>query len=165
MLFCWWPVQFEREPSRKFGASYIIWQLWRKRDLNNNNRFKLVFWVSVGFFWVSLRMTAAATEKVRDFIVPSHLCCFVFLAGCMAERLKEKIVEEQKAVDVVCGPDTYRDLPRLLSINSSGHAAGKSWGHSCNILDTIREKNSFLRNWHFSSTSRKELLNSFLSLR
>ena len=33
--------------------------------------------------------------------------------GCMAERLKEKLLEEE-AVDLVCGPDAYRDLPRLL---------------------------------------------------
>ena len=31
----------------------------------------------------------------------------------MAERLKEKLLEEE-AVDLVCGPDAYRDLPRLL---------------------------------------------------
>lgn len=34
--------------------------------------------------------------------------------GCMAERLKEKLVEENKVVDLVAGPDAYRDLPRLL---------------------------------------------------
>jgi len=32
----------------------------------------------------------------------------------MAERLKEKILDADKMVDVVCGPDAYRDLPRLL---------------------------------------------------
>jgi MiaB/RimO family radical SAM methylthiotransferase len=32
----------------------------------------------------------------------------------MAERLKEKILDSDKMVDVVCGPDAYRDLPRLL---------------------------------------------------
>ena len=32
----------------------------------------------------------------------------------MVEHLKEKIIESDKMVDVVCGPDTYRDLPRLL---------------------------------------------------
>lgn len=43
--------------------------------------------------------------------------------GCMAERLKEKLVE-QGAVDVVCGPDAYRLLPSLLSqAESSGRAA------------------------------------------
>ncbi|ETE57545.1 CDK5 regulatory subunit-associated protein 1, partial [Ophiophagus hannah] len=37
------------------------------------------------------------------------------ILGCMAERLKEKILEEEKLVDVVAGPDAYRDLPRLLA--------------------------------------------------
>lgn len=33
----------------------------------------------------------------------------------MAERLKTKLLEADKLVDVVCGPDAYRDLPRLLA--------------------------------------------------
>ncbi|CAL1548924.1 unnamed protein product, partial [Lymnaea stagnalis] len=33
----------------------------------------------------------------------------------MAERLKHKILEKEKMVDIVCGPDAYRDLPRLLT--------------------------------------------------
>lgn len=37
----------------------------------------------------------------------------VGILGCMAERLKEKMFEE--GVHVVCGPDSYRDLPRLIS--------------------------------------------------
>lgn len=41
----------------------------------------------------------------------------------MAERLKKKIVEKTKAVDVVAGPDAYRDLPRLLSVADSGQTA------------------------------------------
>lgn len=35
--------------------------------------------------------------------------------GCMAERLKDKMLEN-KTVDLVAGPDAYRDLPRLLKI-------------------------------------------------
>ncbi|GFY80330.1 methylthiotransferase [Actinidia rufa] len=38
----------------------------------------------------------------------------VVVLGCMAERLKDKILDADKMVDVVCGPDAYRDLPRLL---------------------------------------------------
>lgn len=34
--------------------------------------------------------------------------------GCMAERLKTKLLEEEKIVDLVAGPDAYRDLPKLL---------------------------------------------------
>ncbi len=41
--------------------------------------------------------------------------------GCMAERLKEKLLEEEKIVDVVVGPDAYRDLPNLVSSAEDGH--------------------------------------------
>ncbi|KAG0712529.1 CDK5 regulatory subunit-associated protein 1 [Chionoecetes opilio] len=43
--------------------------------------------------------------------------------GCMAERLKKKLVEQEKSVDVVAGPDSYRDLPRLLALVDEGEAA------------------------------------------
>ncbi|CAG4944606.1 unnamed protein product [Parnassius apollo] len=45
------------------------------------------------------------------------------ILGCMAERLKEKLIEKEKAVDVVAGPDSYRDLPRLLALTDSGQTA------------------------------------------
>ena len=36
------------------------------------------------------------------------------LLGCMAERLKDKLLEEEEMVDLVVGPDSYKDLPNLL---------------------------------------------------
>ena len=44
----------------------------------------------------------------------------VGLLGCMAERLKGKLLEEDRLLDLVCGPDAYRELPRLLMQASSG---------------------------------------------
>ncbi len=38
----------------------------------------------------------------------------VGMLGCMAERLKDKLLEEEKLVDLVVGPDAYRDLPGLI---------------------------------------------------
>ncbi len=43
--------------------------------------------------------------------------------GCMAERLKDKLLEEEKIVDVVAGPDAYRDLPKLLANAEEGNKA------------------------------------------
>lgn len=40
--------------------------------------------------------------------------------GCMAERLKDKLLEEEKIVDVVVGPDAYRDLPKLVETAEDG---------------------------------------------
>ncbi|MDF1574976.1 MAG: tRNA (N6-isopentenyl adenosine(37)-C2)-methylthiotransferase MiaB [Bacteroidales bacterium] len=44
----------------------------------------------------------------------------VGVIGCMAERLKEKLLEEENTVDLVVGPDAYRDLPSLLTEVESG---------------------------------------------
>lgn len=43
--------------------------------------------------------------------------------GCMAERLKTKLLEEEKLVDVVAGPDAYRDLPKLVAEVEEGNRA------------------------------------------
>lgn len=47
----------------------------------------------------------------------------VGVLGCMAERLKAKFLEEEKLVDVVVGPDAYRDLPNLIEQVDDGARA------------------------------------------
>ncbi|WP_285010354.1 tRNA (N6-isopentenyl adenosine(37)-C2)-methylthiotransferase MiaB [Pedobacter faecalis] len=47
----------------------------------------------------------------------------VGVLGCMAERLKSKFLEEEKLVDVVVGPDAYRDLPQLIGQVEEGQKA------------------------------------------
>lgn len=44
----------------------------------------------------------------------------VGIVGCMAERLREELLERETIVDVVAGPDSYRDLPRLVGLAVSG---------------------------------------------
>ncbi len=43
--------------------------------------------------------------------------------GCMAERLKSRLLEEEKIVDLVAGPDAYRDLPKLIAQVDDGQKA------------------------------------------
>ena len=47
----------------------------------------------------------------------------VGILGCMAERLRDKLLEEEKLVDLVVGPDAYRDLPRLVDEVDGGQKA------------------------------------------
>jgi len=47
----------------------------------------------------------------------------VGILGCMAERLKTNLLEEEKLVDLVAGPDAYRDLPGLIQEVESGQKA------------------------------------------
>ncbi len=43
--------------------------------------------------------------------------------GCMAERLKHQFLEQEKLVDMVVGPDAYRDLPNLIAVAEGGQQA------------------------------------------
>lgn len=56
----------------------------------------------------------------------------VGVIGCMAERLKERLVEGPGGVDIVAGPDTYRDLPRLVREAETG-------GKGVNVLLSTEE--------------------------
>lgn len=70
-----------------------------------------------------------AEQKVRNRLM--HLTglkrrrpeLVVGVLGCMAERLKTKLLEEEKVVDLVAGPDAYRDLPRLVEEAETGQKA------------------------------------------
>ncbi|MBR3682314.1 MAG: tRNA (N6-isopentenyl adenosine(37)-C2)-methylthiotransferase MiaB [Tidjanibacter sp.] len=44
----------------------------------------------------------------------------VGIVGCMAERLKEQLLEKEPIVDIVAGPDTYRDMPKLVQAVRAG---------------------------------------------
>ncbi|ARK11216.1 tRNA (N6-isopentenyl adenosine(37)-C2)-methylthiotransferase MiaB [Fibrella sp. ES10-3-2-2] len=47
----------------------------------------------------------------------------VGMLGCMAERLKTNLLEEEQIVDIVAGPDAYRDIPKLVEEAESGQKA------------------------------------------
>ena len=61
--------------------------------------------------WAKLR----DLERMKDD--PQKPLRQVGLLGCMAERLKHKLLETTNSVDIVAGPDAYRDLPRLFAVN------------------------------------------------
>uniref|UniRef100_A0A2P2JII2 CDK5RAP1-like protein n=1 Tax=Rhizophora mucronata TaxID=61149 RepID=A0A2P2JII2_RHIMU len=68
-------------------------------------------WQRLNYFWFLKRhwKSNVAIGRSQSTQPPK-----VVVLGCMAERLKDKILDADKMVDVVCGPDAYRDLPRLL---------------------------------------------------
>ena len=66
----------------------------------------------------SIREKAEKTVRKRleffESIKEKNSKMKVGVMGCMAERLKRKFLEEEKIVDLVVGPDAYKDIPRLL---------------------------------------------------
>ncbi|MES2430827.1 MAG: tRNA (N6-isopentenyl adenosine(37)-C2)-methylthiotransferase MiaB [Bacteroidota bacterium] len=75
----------------------------------------------------SIREKAELTVRKRltEFkkLKRSNPGMLVGVLGCMAERLKEKFIEEEKLVDLVVGPDAYRTLPSLIEEAETGQKA------------------------------------------
>lgn len=59
-----------------------------------------------------LRELASLKKKNKTLLIG--------LLGCMAERIKEQLLEEEKALDFIAGPDAYRSLPQLIEEASLG---------------------------------------------
>uniref|UniRef100_A0A6I8RD02 Mitochondrial tRNA methylthiotransferase CDK5RAP1 n=1 Tax=Xenopus tropicalis TaxID=8364 RepID=A0A6I8RD02_XENTR len=69
------------------------------------------------------------------------------LLGCMAERLKQEILDKENLVDLVAGPDAYRDLPRLLSVAETGQQVA-------NVLLSVDETYADILPVHTSASSK-----------
>jgi tRNA-2-methylthio-N6-dimethylallyladenosine synthase len=65
--------------------------------------------------WGRLSALGHMKKKNRDLRIG--------IIGCMAERLKEKLLEKDQLVDIVVGPDAYRELPLLVAEAEAGHKA------------------------------------------
>ncbi|XP_066526676.1 CDK5 regulatory subunit-associated protein 1 isoform X2 [Hoplias malabaricus] len=78
--------------------------------------------------WNRLKqLTALKTKRLKD-----KTQLKIGVLGCMAERLKAELLEKEKLVDVIAGPDAYRDLPRLLTLAHGGQRAS-------NVLLSLEE--------------------------
>ncbi len=75
----------------------------------------------------SIREKAEQTVRNRltyiNSLKKNNPALLVGVLGCMAERLKSKLLEEEKIVDLVAGPDAYRDLPNLINQVDEGDKA------------------------------------------
>ncbi|KAI5622994.1 CDK5 regulatory subunit-associated protein 1 [Silurus asotus] len=78
--------------------------------------------------WNRLKQLRVLKKKRPKTDVPLK----IGVLGCMAERLKAELLEREKLVDVIAGPDAYRDLPRLLSLAHGGQRAS-------NVLLSLEE--------------------------
>ncbi|XP_063003542.1 mitochondrial tRNA methylthiotransferase CDK5RAP1 [Elgaria multicarinata webbii] len=92
--------------------------------------------------WNRLRHLTALKSKRPRSEVPLR----IGILGCMAERLKERILDREKLVDVVAGPDAYRDLPRLLAVAESGQQAA-------NVLLSLDETYADILPVHTNATA------------
>ncbi|XP_019734899.1 mitochondrial tRNA methylthiotransferase CDK5RAP1 [Hippocampus comes] len=93
--------------------------------------------------WNRLQELTAMKNKRRRSPTPMK----IGILGCMAERLKKELLEREKLVDVLAGPDAYRDLPRLLAVAEGGQQAS-------NVLLSLEETYADIMPVHHSPRGR-----------
>jgi tRNA-2-methylthio-N6-dimethylallyladenosine synthase len=111
--------------AMNFADSEIIASIMYKEgfvNTNNEEEADLIFLNTCAIrdnaelkIWARLKSFRQTKRKNPDLLIG--------VLGCMAERLKTKLLEQEKLVDIVVGPDSYRDLPNLVRIAESGQKA------------------------------------------
>jgi tRNA-2-methylthio-N6-dimethylallyladenosine synthase len=108
-----------------FSDSEIVTSIMKKDGFENTSS---VYEADVIFInTCSIRERAEQTVRNRlvhfNGIKKKKPGLTIGVLGCLAERLKNKFLEEEKIVDIVVGPDAYRDLPGLVQKAESGQKA------------------------------------------
>ncbi|KAK0156365.1 CDK5 regulatory subunit-associated protein 1 [Merluccius polli] len=101
---------------------------WERRHLFEADGFCLNKDKAEQTIWNRLQQLTAMKRKRLKTRAPMK----IGVLGCMAERLKTELLEREKLVDVLAGPDAYRDLPRLLTVADGGRQAS-------NVLLSLEE--------------------------
>jgi len=108
-----------------FSDSEIVASILAKEGFNTTNRLEEADLVLVNT--CSIRDKAEQTVRKRlekyNAVKKNNPKMKVGVLGCMAERLKSKFLEEEKIVDMVVGPDAYKDLPNLVQEIDEGRNA------------------------------------------
>ena len=108
-----------------FSDSEIVASILAKEGFNTTNQLEDADLVLVNT--CSIREKAEQTVRKRlekyNAVKRKNPKMKVGVLGCMAERLKEKFLEEEKIVDLVVGPDAYKDLPNLIDEVEEGRNA------------------------------------------
>jgi tRNA-2-methylthio-N6-dimethylallyladenosine synthase len=112
--------------SMNFSDSEIVASILDKEGYNTTDKLEEADLVLVNT--CSIRDKAEQTvrkrlEKYNAIKRDVNPKMKVGVLGCMAERLKSKFLEEEKIVDLVVGPDAYKDLPNLLAEVNEGRDA------------------------------------------
>ena len=112
--------------AMNFSDSEIVSSILKKEGFKSTNNLTEANLVLINT--CSIRDKAEQTVRNRLKLYNSikkkkNPNMMVGVLGCMAERLKDKLLEEEKLVDIVAGPDSYRSLPKLINEVHDGRKA------------------------------------------
>ncbi|MCG8340699.1 MAG: tRNA (N6-isopentenyl adenosine(37)-C2)-methylthiotransferase MiaB [Cytophagales bacterium] len=108
-----------------FSDSEIVTAIMQQEGLDTTVRYEQADVIFIN----TCAIREKAEQTIRNRLAQFHQLkkdkpgLIIGVLGCMAERLKAKLLEEEKVVDLVAGPDAYRDLPQLVKEVDDGQKA------------------------------------------
>ncbi|MFT6055231.1 MAG: tRNA-2-methylthio-N6-dimethylallyladenosine synthase [Roseivirga sp.] len=105
-----------------FADSEIVSSIMKENGFDTTSEYREADVIFLNTCSIREKAELTVRKRLTDFnrIKKSKPELTIGVLGCMAERLKEKLLEEEKLVDLVVGPDAYRDLPKLVESAESG---------------------------------------------
>jgi len=111
--------------AMNFSDSEIVASILSEQGFETTSDYNVADVIFINTCSIRENAEQRVRNRLREFKVAkvNNPGLVVGVLGCMAERLKSKFLEEEKLVDVVVGPDAYRDLPNLIEQVDSGQKA------------------------------------------
>jgi len=108
-----------------FSDSEIVASILNKEGFGATRNFEDADLVLLNTCSIREKAEQTVRKRLTEFkkVKAARPGMLIGMLGCMAERLKSKLLEEEKLVDLVVGPDAYRSLPGLISEAESGQKA------------------------------------------
>lgn len=105
-----------------FSDSEIVASILQKEGYHSTRNMELADLILVNTCSIREKAEDTVRRRLREFnkVKESNPGALVGVLGCMAERLKAKLLDQEKLVDIVLGPDAYRDLPKLIATAEEG---------------------------------------------
>jgi len=105
-----------------FADSEIVSSIMKDNGYDTTSEFEQADVIFLNTCSIREKAEQTVRKRLSDFnkIKKRKPELTIGVLGCMAERLKDKLLEEEKLVDVVVGPDAYRDLPSLVGSAEEG---------------------------------------------
>ncbi|HEX8462302.1 MAG TPA: tRNA (N6-isopentenyl adenosine(37)-C2)-methylthiotransferase MiaB [Segetibacter sp.] len=108
--------------AMNFADSEIVASILQNEGFGATKNFEEADLILVNTCSIREKAEATVRKRLTEFkkVKKANKGMLVGILGCMAERLKGKLLEEEKLVDLVIGPDAYRTLPTLILEAESG---------------------------------------------
>ncbi len=111
--------------AMNFADSEVVASILGKNGFGSTRNIEIADLILLNTCSIREKAEQTVRKRLKEFrkLKTQNPGLLVGVLGCMAERLKSKLLEEEKLVDIVVGPDAYRSLPDLINDAGTGQKA------------------------------------------